>query len=117
MTTTVLSRDAQIAEIIRLRRPLVERIVQIQKHLDKRSDILSRIEEHRKRLANSTGPDAAALVQPFHQLNFAAFQLRIASIQKELDRLKARFARPTLNIGVIGRARQGKSRMLQSMSG
>jgi hypothetical protein len=31
--------------------------------------------------------------------------------------LKNRFSRDTLNIGVIGRARQGKSRLLQSLTG
>lgn len=35
----------------------------------------------------------------------------------ELQLLENRFSRPTINISVIGRARQGKSRLLQSISG
>lgn len=35
----------------------------------------------------------------------------------ELEELKCRFSRDTINISVIGRARQGKSRLLQSISG
>jgi hypothetical protein len=34
-----------------------------------------------------------------------------------LGKLKVRFWRDTLNIGVVGRARQGKSRLLQSLTG
>lgn len=36
---------------------------------------------------------------------------------KECDRLEKRFNRDTINISVVGRARQGKSRLLQSISG
>lgn len=39
------------------------------------------------------------------------------SALKELDLLEKRFDRSTINISVIGRARQGKSRLLQSISG
>lgn len=39
------------------------------------------------------------------------------SALKELMKLETRFSRDTLNISVIGRARQGKSRLLQSISG
>ena len=37
--------------------------------------------------------------------------------QKQLAQLNERFLRQTINIGVVGRARQGKSRLLQSISG
>ncbi|WP_307140681.1 hypothetical protein [Siphonobacter sp. SORGH_AS_1065] len=37
--------------------------------------------------------------------------------QKQLAQLNERFSRQTINIGVVGRARQGKSRLLQSISG
>lgn len=36
---------------------------------------------------------------------------------KECERLETRFSRDTINISVIGRARQGKSRLLQAISG
>lgn len=36
---------------------------------------------------------------------------------KELERLETRFNRDTINISVVGQARQGKSRLLQSISG
>ena len=36
---------------------------------------------------------------------------------KVLEKLRHRFERPTLNIGVVGRMRQGKSTLLQKLSG
>ena len=41
----------------------------------------------------------------------------IRGVSASLQRLKARFQRPTLNIGVSGQARVGKSRLLQTISG
>lgn len=43
--------------------------------------------------------------------------LQIQNCQKECERLEKRFNRDTINISVVGRARQGKSRLLQSISG
>ena len=42
---------------------------------------------------------------------------RLKASIKECDRLEKRFSRDTINISVIGKARQGKSRLLQSISG
>lgn len=42
---------------------------------------------------------------------------KVQACLKECERLKRRFDRNTLNISVIGRARQGKSRLLQSITG
>lgn len=42
---------------------------------------------------------------------------KVNEILKKLEELKNRFERDTINISVIGRAGQGKSRLLQSISG
>lgn len=42
---------------------------------------------------------------------------KVEACLKECQRLERRFNRDTINISVIGRARQGKSRLLQSISG
>ena len=51
------------------------------------------------------------------QLNLTSLQTQIKSQLAQLDLLKNRFNRDTINIGVIGRAGQGKSRLLQSLTG
>lgn len=43
--------------------------------------------------------------------------LQIQRCMQECERLEKRFNRESINISVIGRARQGKSRLLQSISG
>lgn len=47
----------------------------------------------------------------------SAFILQLQKCQKECERLEKRFNRDTINISVVGRAGQGKSRLLQSISG
>jgi hypothetical protein len=42
---------------------------------------------------------------------------RVTREQAALERVLARLRRPTLNIGIVGRARQGKSKFLQSLTG
>ena len=40
-----------------------------------------------------------------------------SDLNADLERLRNRFSRKALNITVIGRARQGKSRLLQTITG
>lgn len=47
----------------------------------------------------------------------SALKLMVEKCLKECDRLEKRFNRDSINISVVGRARQGKSRLLQSISG
>ena len=46
-----------------------------------------------------------------------SFNARIAELQAKLANVMARFAKNTVNIGVAGKARQGKSTLLQKISG
>lgn len=50
-------------------------------------------------------------------INFSSFTKQIDKELDKLDSLQKRLSRRTLNIGVIGRMRQGKSRLLQSLTG
>ena len=55
--------------------------------------------------------------QNLQEIDFSGVRKKIGAELEALEKLKLRFARDTLNIGVVGRARQGKSRLLQSISG
>ena len=68
-------------------------------------DLLARVEDDALDMLS-------ALAVPLRELSE-----RVAREQAALDRVLARLRRPTLNIGIVGRARQGKSRFLQSLTG
>jgi len=61
--------------------------------------------------------DDPTITGRLREIDLSKINLNIQSELYTLDKLKTRFSRPTLNIGVIGRARQGKSRLLQSLTG
>jgi hypothetical protein len=61
--------------------------------------------------------DEPTVLESFKKLSLDNLQKLIDEELKTLQKLKLRFKRSTINIGVVGRARQGKSRFLQSVSG
>ncbi len=108
-------RTARIASIIEKRRPLAKKIEGVEANLRSLASALRHLEEHRDRLMTKIDdPNVAGRLK---ELNFSTTQLAISSELDALAKLKARFSRDTLNIGVVGRARQGKSRLLQSITG
>src|SRR5918911_1022654 len=114
MTMTV-DRATRIADIIKKRRPLVERIAGVEASLKMFDEALQDVEAARDQLL-----DAITDPLPIGRLRRLDMQHVRTLIGTELGclaKLRSRFARETINIGVIGRARQGKSRLLQSMSG
>lgn len=81
-----------------------------------RETILSQIKEQKGEyyvmsVEDPTFQDKVELADP------SAFMLQLQKCQTECERLEKRFNRDTINISVVGRARQGKSRLLQSISG
>ena len=107
-------RAVQIHSIIEQRAPLVERIERVQQNMATLADGLYALERLRHQLIQVAEQDIRGRLR---DLNFVALQGKIEAESRTLTKLKSRFARETLNIGVVGRARQGKSRLLQSLSG
>ena len=115
MQITTTQRTKQIQAIIEQRLPLREKIAAVESNLRSLSYSLETLSHNRDRLTSQlTEPEAQSNLQ---QLNFARLQNQIQSQLAGLDLLKSRFNRDTINIGVIGRAGQGKSRLLQSLTG
>lgn len=108
------TRQERIAAILKMRAPFLQTVVAIQGELQQYTSILRDLEHLRGRLIKSGSNEIATGLA---DLQFAAIGEHIADTLRELEKPKSRFARQTLNIGVIGRARQGKSRLLQSLSG
>jgi hypothetical protein len=104
----------QIAQIIDQRRPMVKRIEQIEAQMNELSSLLTETDRYRQQTAEKLTPEQNDRLGSLHG---AEIIRETSVIRQELQQLKARFSRNTLNIGVVGLARQGKSRLLQSLTG
>lgn len=107
-------RSDKIEAIIKERRPLVTRIEAVQENLRRLSFNLDEL-ENKRNVVIKIAPDEVH--QNLQEIDFSGVRKKIGAELEALEKLKRRFARDTLNIGVVGRARQGKSRLLQSISG
>ena len=114
-----MPREEKIADIIQKRRPLLERLERVEKNLQNLDDKLKKLINSRNGFSIDLAFDFndSNIYAELERLNLTDISKSIYRMQKELRKLKARFSRSTLNIGVVGRARQGKSRLLQSLSG
>ncbi|MGQ4650261.1 hypothetical protein [Lyngbya aestuarii] len=109
------SRTARIAGIIEKRRPLAQKIASVEAVLLSLTKALRHLEEHRNQLlAKLENQTATGRLQ---EIDFLTISFSIAAELEALGKLRVRLARNTLNLGVVGRARQGKSRLLQSLTG
>lgn len=91
---------------------------QIQQIIQKRQPMAQRCEIVDNNLANlQTAITEISQNEEFSSLNISSFIDEISNMRGEVSKLKSRFSRKTLNIGVIGRMRQGKSQLLQSITG
>lgn len=111
----VTTRARKIASIIEKRRPLAQKIEKVETNLKSLSSALGYLENHRNDLLARV--DDLNVGGRLKEIDLARIQLTIAAELEALKKLKVRFYRNTLNIGVVGRARQGKSRLLQSLTG
>lgn len=110
-----MDRTAKINQIIDKRKPLSQKITQVETNLRNLTDELYRLEEHRHQLLSKI--DDSATQEKLQNLDFSQFQNDISKNLGALSKLRERFSRDTLNIGVVGRMGQGKSRLLQTLSG
>jgi hypothetical protein len=108
-------RAKRIADIVRQRQPMVERIERAQARLEGLEQALGALDTQRSSLLPLV-PEPA-LADNLRALDIGSLLAQVASEKASLARLRARFARETINLGVVGRARMGKSRLLQSLSG
>ncbi|MEH2448720.1 MAG: hypothetical protein V7K18_23945 [Nostoc sp.] len=109
------ARTTQIAQIIQKRRPLGQKIETVEINLKTLSAALRQLEKQRDQLLDKVGD--LGTIGRLREIDCSAIQRSIDTELAALNSLKSRFSRNNLNIGVVGRARQGKSRLLQSLTG
>ncbi|MCF3624366.1 dynamin family protein [Planktothrix agardhii 1801] len=116
MNITTANRSARIAEIIQKRQPLAQRIISVEANLKNLQNAIQILESDRKQQLNQW-PNEAKIVDKLNKIDFSSILSTIEKELRELYKLRIRFARKTLNIGVVGRMKQGKSTLLQTLSG
>ena len=109
-----MTRSLKINEVIERRAPLARRLKEVEGNLGTAMAALCALEECRDEIMSLVEPETSA---PMTEISFTATKERMLGEQASLGRLRRRFERTTLNLGVVGRARQGKSRLLQSLTG
>lgn len=105
----------RIKKIIKTREPLLENIATVQANLQKLCESLPIIENKRNELLQLDIDFNSK--SKLESINLSPILEKIKSELITIKELETRFSRKTLNIGVLGMARQGKSRLLQTLTG
>lgn len=111
-----MNKSQEIKSIIAQRQPLAQKLGDIESRLSSLYGLIQNLAQERDRQLEYWSGDAATQAK-LKSLDFAQFEQIATSSLASLHRLQGRFSRKTLNIGVIGRMGQGKSTLLQSLSG
>jgi hypothetical protein len=112
-----MSRALQIANIIQERQPLAERIATAIANLEALRLALALIDTKRFEVSKIINGYSVSVQDKLNSFDFLSLHDEITRKLVVLEKLRARFSRGTLNIGVIGMMRQGKSTLLQSLTG
>lgn len=104
-----------IQDIIQKRKSLAERIIPVYRHIVELENKISAVEKHRSQLISTINDGEIDLIREKTNIQILIEKLRKNS--NELNKIIERLSRDTLNIGVIGRMGQGKSTLLQSLTG
>lgn len=114
-----MSITNEVDAIIQKRNSRVHVLAEREEHMREIRANLELLEEQQKRMFNNR--DKLRLdnevLNCIQELDIKQYKWKWNELQKAFGELQKRFARETINIAVIGEARQGKSRFLQSVSG
>lgn len=110
-------RAMQIANIVETRKPLVRRIEQSKDTMDKTLEQIFRFRTIcEEGLSQENDGKRRAELGKYRQEADSILE-QGKDLRGLLEKLRNRFDRSTLNIAVVGLARQGKSRLLQTITG
>lgn len=111
------SRSGKIMEILAKRRPFGDKASQTVEQLRIVSAALAEFVVFLPNMLQRDIPDDCRNKISTLERRIPALQANITKLQADLQQLALRFGRGTLNIGIVGNARQGKSTFLQALTG
>ncbi|MBP5976328.1 hypothetical protein HW132_27265 [Brasilonema sp. CT11] len=109
------NETGSIASIIEKRLPLARKIIDVETELKSLDSEVRHLQKHHNQLLKRF--DDSRVPSLLGDIRLTTLQSSINTELEALTKLKERFCRKTLNIGVVGRAKQGKSQLLQSLTG
>jgi hypothetical protein len=107
-----------ISKVLKQRENNLPKLKKIEERLSDLHDQLSKLHGKAKQIPNESGvpQDFVHTVSAMgNQVN--ELQREVSSVKDSISELKKRFSKGTINIGVAGKPRQGKSTLLQKISG
>jgi hypothetical protein len=113
----VRDRSIKILEILAKRRPFGEKASRTVEHLRAVSAALAEFLEFVPNMLQRDLPEDFRSKITSLERRIPTLQASITKQQADLQQLALRFRRGTLNIGIVGNARQGKSTFLQALTG
>lgn len=105
-----------ISSIINQRKATANEAKQKREYLESLASTISKLENLQQSILRQSGNNTV-IAEQLRSINFSALIRIIFEEQQVWDNLCKRFERNTINIGVVGLARQGKSTFLQKVSG
>jgi hypothetical protein len=111
-----MSRAEKIAAILERRAGHAKSLTEVDAHLAAVTEALAHLDDSRLELLGRIDEDARQRLFDIGQ-NIRELDDGIKRQRADIGQLMTRLNRPTLNVGMVGRARMGKSRFLQSLTG
>ena len=111
-----IANDVDI--IIQRRNEKVEIIRKQNEHIEEICSGLNKLQEQKDKMLNNNKLKLSnESLECIQQIDLHSFQLKQTKLREAFRNIEERFSRKTINIAVIGGARQGKSKLLQTISG
>ena len=107
--------NERIKNVIEKRQSLARKVQPVYQHLETLHQAIGKLNQRSQMLRSTV--TQTSILETLNTINFLQLSTDIGTERDRLKQLIDRISRPTLNIGVVGRMRQGKSTFLQRLSG